>query len=308
MSNLDTLNELKAELSEKQYKVITGFDEIDKSIGGFRAGQTYVIAGLKKSGKSSILMNFISYMLKSNIKVGYLNTELSKQQYFERLSALSQNLPLSEVESDSTFPINYCTSVADSLYYAEKKDVKNNYGMCISKTIELLKGWVIAGVRVVVVDNLTTFSTNLTSGKKGWEVLSNALDTLIDFAKDNSVIMFIVIHTKDQLIFTETPAGIQKLFKDGELDTIFDKSITVNRRPTSADIFGGGSAKSQISGGILLIWRPYQDFALPEYQRMTLLIMEDFRNGVTRNEIRLDFDGSKLKFTECKTPEEIFNG
>lgn len=294
----DVLSELKTELSQPRPKVFSGFTGIDSSIEGFKSGQTYVVAGLKKSGKSSLLMNFVDFMLKTGNKVGFLNTELPKIQFFQRIAAISGDMFLSEAESLGVYPVEWYSKNKESFFYAEKTHIKDSYGLSLSKTIAIFKEWVCAGVDVILLDNLTTFSTAQTVGKKGWEILAHALDTLIDFAKENNIILFVVIHTKDQLVFTETPIGIQKLLENKTPEKIFEKSITVNRRPTSGDIFGGGAAKSQISGGILLIWRPYQDFALSDYQRIALLILEDFRDGVKQNEIRLEFDGPKLRFIE----------
>lgn len=302
----NVLSELKSELSEAKFKVMSGFDKIDGSIGGFKGGQTFVVAGLKKCGKSSLLMNFVDFMVKSGEKVGFLNTELGKGQFFQRLSAIANDLLQSETEKNVHYPIEWYDQVKENFYYAEKQNIKDSYGLSLPKTISIFKEWVLAGVKIIVLDNLTTFSTGQTAGKKGWEILAHAIDTLIDFAKENQIVLFAVIHTKYNLIFTETPAGIARLIENKEPEKIFEKSVTINRRPTSADLYGGGAAKSQISGGILLLWRPYQDFTLSEYQRITLLILEDFRDGVKNNEIRLEFDGSKLRFNEYLTPEEVF--
>lgn len=304
----NVLSELKSELSEVKFKVMSGLDKVDNSIGGFKSGQTFVIAGLKKSGKSSLLMNFVDFWIKSGEKVGFLNTELGKGQFFQRLSAIANDIFQSETEKNAVYPVEWYDQVKENFFYAEKQNIKDSYGLSLPKTIGLFKEWVLSGVKIIVLDNLTTFSTGQTMGKKGWELLAHALDTLIDFAKENQIVLFIVLHSKDSLVFTETPIGIQKLLENKEPEKILERSVTINRRPTSADLYGGGAAKSQISGGILLLWRPYQDFALSEYQRLTLLILEDFRDGAKENEIRLEFDGSKLKFNEYQTPEEIFNG
>lgn len=301
------LSELKTELSQPKFKVLSGFGKIDDSIGGFKSGQTFVIGGLKKSGKSSLLMNLADYWIKTGERVGFLNTELGKGQFFQRLSGIASDMLQVEVEKSACIPIDWLGEVKDNFYYAEKADIKDDNGLSLTKTIALFKDWVFAGTKIIILDNLTTFSTGIASGKKGWEILAHTLDTLIDFAKENQIILFVVIHTKDGLVFTETPAGIQKLISDKEPEKIFEKSVTINRRPTSGDLYGGGASKSQVSGGILLLWRPYQDFALEEYKRITMLILEDFRDGAKETEIRLEFDGSKLRFNEYLTAEEIFN-
>ncbi len=302
------LSELKAELTGEKARIFSGFKKLDEVTSGFRQGATYIVGGLKKSGKSSFLMNVVSEMLKNGQKVGFINTELSKTQFFERMSAISNGLLLKEVEKHPTYPITWLEENADNFFYGEKKDITDSLGLSIGRTLNLLNTWVMNGANVLVIDNLTTYAAQSTDSKRGWEILASALDRLIDFAKENKVILFAVVHIKDQVIFSETPQGIRNLVDKNELETIFDKSIVVNRRPTSSDLYGGGAAKSQISGGILLIWRPYQDFALTDYQRMALLILEDFRDGTLVNQIKMDFDGSRLKFAEVPTPEEIFNG
>lgn len=294
----DLVNKLEEELLESDFKIDSGFTKLDGSINGFHSGRLYILGGLKKSGKSSLEMCILNHMMNQGIKVGFINTELTFKDFVARFAAIDNNITIKEVEVNQDYSRNWLKKVKQFLFYCEKKNIQDEGKLSIEKVGHVLNDWIKRGIKVFVFDNLTTFNTQSSSGQKGWEILSNCIDNLVDAVRDNKVVGFAVIHTKPDLIFTETPEGIRKLIEDENPDKIFDKSVTVNRRPSSADLYGGGGALSQISGGVLLLWRPFQDFNKPEYQSKTLLILEDFRNGAKTNEIYLKFDGPKVRFIE----------
>ena len=292
------IDKFEEEQSSTQFTLKSGFNSLDKSINGFKSGGLYVLAGLKKSGKSSLLMNILNNIMDQGTKVGFINTELSFNQFVNRFAAVHGNLSVKEVEKNSSIGKTWLKNNKDLLFYADKKKVQRQSGFSKEALKAILTDWVRKGVKVVCFDNLTTVGTETREGLQGWQLLADFVDELVDFAKENSIVIFTVIHTKPHLVFSETPAGISHLVKENKLLDIFKDSITINRRPNSADLYGGGSALSQISGGVLLLWRPFQDFNSPEYRELTQLILEDFREGSLLSEIDLVFDLNKLKFRE----------
>lgn len=298
IGHIDLLEKFKTEQKEIRFKLNSGYESLDKSIDGFRSGALYVFAGLKKSGKSSLLMNILANFLRDNIQVGFINTELLYSQFINRFVAISENLPVKQIENQEEISEKWLEENQGLLSYCDKSTISSQLGLSKELLKGILSSWAAKGVKVVCFDNITTFGTETLADKQGWQILADLVDELVDFAKENKIVVFAVIHTKPAVIFTETPAGVRTLLEEERLEDVFKKSITTNRRPTAADLYGGGSALSQISGGVLLLWRPFQDFKLQIYKEMALLILEDFRDGAKLSEIEMRFEMEKLKFSE----------
>lgn len=296
--HIDLLEKFDEEQKEISFKLSSGFESLDKSIDGFRSGALYVFAGLKKSGKSSMLMNILAQMMKEKTPVGFVNTELSLTQFINRFAAISTDRLIKEVEADPAAGREWLKDNQGLLQYCDKKSIQDKSGFSKELLKRILTDWVQKGVKVICFDNLTTIGTETRDGLQGWQILADFMDELVDFAKENKVIIFTVIHSKPVLIFTETPAGIRTLMEEDRLGDVFKKSITTNRRPSAADLYGGGGALSQISGGVLLLWRPFQDFNSLEFRQKTMLILEDFRDGSRLSEIEMTFQMDKLCFEE----------
>ncbi len=306
VKHLDLLEKFDEEQKEVSFKLDSGFESLDRSIDGFRSGALYVFAGLKKSGKSSLLMNILASMMKKETSVGFINTELSLTQFINRFAAISTDRLIKEVEADPGAGREWLKDNQDLLQYCDKKSIQDKSGFSKELLKRILTDWVKKGVRIICFDNLTTIGTETRDGLQGWQILADFMDELVDFAKENKVVIFTVIHSKPVLIFTETPAGIRTLMEEDRLGDVFKKSITTNRRPSAADSYGGGGALSQISGGVLLLWRPFQDFNLLEFRQKTMLILEDFRDGSRLSEIEMTFQMDKLSFEEVYSADINF--
>ncbi len=300
------VEKFEEEQSQTSFTLQSGFPSLDKSIGGFKSGGCYVITGLKKSGKSALVMNFLNNIMNEGKKVGFINTELGFKQFANRFAAIDADKSIKEVEGNPDMSKAWLKKNKEFLSYRDKKSIQDKRGFSKTALKKILDEWVEKDVSAVCVDNLTTFGTEAQDGKLGWQLLADVVDELVDFGKENHIVVFIVIHTKPQLIFTETSNGIQRLIEQQKLSDVFKKSVTVNRRPNSSDIYGGGGALSQISGGVLLLWRPFQDFNLSAYRGQAMLILEDFRDGSLLTEIDLRFELNKLKFSELFSVEENF--
>lgn len=282
-------------------RLMTGFTKLDSLVGGFRTGNTYLVAGLEKSGKSALLMNFLDQMLKAGTKVGYINTELRDMEFINRMAAIRYNMPISEVENRSVLTKKWVGEVDGNFKYAgieSPLELKKDNMLSFTKTLEVMNSFVMDGAKVIMLDNLTTYSTMFEGNKRGWEILGSCITNVVNFAKEKKVAVFIVIHTKPNVVFGETPAGVRNIVSSDPAK-IFDDSVTVTRKPTLSDVYGGGSALSQLSGA-LMVWRPYQKFDQEFMRRMTHVVLDSFRHAASGSSVSMGFDGAKSLFTEEK--------
>ena len=298
----DLLSRLREKLKVGTFLIKTGFHSIDLAIGGFRGRAAYLLAAPDKAGKTGLLLRIVINMMKlGNEKVGYIDTELGLEDFAQRLAAVDLDIPFDDV----TEPMKeQCIAAFQkNLLYAGIDDpeaLKIDGNLAFSKVRSKVTEFAELGAHVVVVDNLTVFSTIPDAKKMGWESLASAVTALVGDAKEKNIVLIFVIHTKESVVFSETPQGIAKLIDSENADAIFEKSITVIKRPNLADVYGGGAAKSQLSGSMIL-WRPYQKFSDTELNAKTRLILESFR-GAKPAEIPLTFHGEKYTFTENYQP------
>ncbi len=280
-------------------KVDCGFEGIDQVVGGFRYGNVYLIGGIEKSGKSSFLMQMANYMMATGNKISYLNTELPDAEFRTAITASFNKKDKSEVEKDIELQKDWLRLFQDKFYYSgvpnlvEEKSNTPSFEKLTIKAKEHFKN----GVKIFFIDNLSTFA-NQDSNKTSWETLSKCGTRVVNFAKTTNSICFIVVHAKNNVAFSETPAGIRSYIQNNEPEKIFDESISVVKRLSSNDLHGGSVFRSQLSG-TLLIWRPLQNFAKSKtLPRLTGVILESFRHAESGAMIMMDFDGAKGIFIE----------
>jgi hypothetical protein len=98
-------------------------------------------------------------------------------------------------------------------------------------------------------------------------------------------------------VFSETPAAIKDFIENDKPERVFEKSLTLIRKPSGADIYGGGACRSQVSGTIL-IWRPFQYFTKESLNQMSEILLESFRHAPSASSVKMTFHGEKGLFTQ----------
>jgi hypothetical protein len=267
--------------------VKTGFIRFDSILGGFKSGGMYLVAGVKKSGKSSLVLNFVKGFISKGNSVCYASTELTEEdvELYNGKNWLSDN---------------------PGFLYTDIR-LSPNLSDVVSRVEEILNN---GDTKILILDNLTSFGLNNALGKEEWNRIAAAGDAFRKLAIKWNIVLLAVVHLNKGLRIREIPLSVKKLIQKGNPSGIFDESVSVWREPTSDDIKGGEAFKSQVFGEILL-WRPYQDFELPEYNKLTQVIIEGGRyNG--GGKIKYHFDGKAKTFTEIEEPtfeeaKQIFN-
>lgn len=283
--------------------IYSGFPKLDSSTGGFELSRTYPVAGLEKSGKSTFLMNMVNNMLLVGIKVGIIDTELGHMDFFRRMAAIYSGLHEKDPKNNRENINTWVGKFIDTglLSYCEVKDIIFQGVPSIGRVEAKFDLWIKAGVKVLVFDNITTIQNSLVGDLQGWQVLSVFCCELMKYIQARTVVFFPVLHTKSSnLLTSESTEKIKKIMENQNPHEIFEKSVTVNFKPNKSSLYGGSGMLSQITGGILLLWRPYQDFGDPKFQRLSRLILEDFRSKSQNfiNEIDFDFDQTQSRYYE----------
>jgi len=287
---------LKQQIDEQVDETfLSGYKEVDDITGGFRYQNIYLVAGLEKSGKSSWLMNMLQSKLNSGTKIGYVNTEMPILEFSRRMSAYWKEIEYSGVTDELV--IEWSAQFATKFSYLGVENLESQEQMI--KDI----GGFVKKVDCLVFDNITSWGNKLVKGKEGWQITADLIDQLLKITKQNKVVTFMVMHMRPDLVVSSTIRANEKAiteFKDSP-EIIFEKSESFVRKPTLADVYGGGSALSQISGAVL-IWRPYQKFVSEDMNAYTQIILESFRHS-PQSALQVYFNGRTGKFSTKKYEE-----
>jgi replicative DNA helicase len=82
----------------KQRGIATEYQDLDKMLGGFKAGDLVIIAARPGVGKTALLLNFAQKMALAGRKVGFFSLEMGKEQLAMRMLAMGSSIPTERVD------------------------------------------------------------------------------------------------------------------------------------------------------------------------------------------------------------------
>jgi len=297
---MNTAQILLGSKEETDKIVLTGIRSLDDSMGGLRGGNTYLLAGLEKSGKTSLLLNWVSSILKEKRKITYISTEMSYKELVGRLATI-RGISI-DFDNPSEKKLLH-QEIEEYLTFVGIDDLLEEGGISVKKTASTVEKNIWDGGEIIILDNLTTFGSQQTGTEATWIKVAVAITKMVNLAKVNKVPIIIVLHVKPSTTFQNSPKGIQEIAKSDNPLKIFEESVTIIGRPSLNDVYGGGGVLSQLSGAILL-WRPFQKFSIAKFRGESMLILDSMRHSESGVQIRLNYDGKSGKFYEQMAQEE----
>lgn len=254
--------------------VNTGIPSLDEILHGFYTGGCYIVGGEEKSGKTSLILNFVKNFVESGYRVFYSSTELKEddvQDYLDSISGqpgwANPNFQFYDLESGT-----------------------------LAEHLKILESELTSGTRIAVIDNLTSYRDHSDLGRDEWMRISQAGDGYRRLARKWNAMILMVVHLNQGTRLNEIPRSVKELLQKRQAEKIFEESVSIYRKPTKDDLKGGSGYRSQTLGQ-LLIWRPYQGFYSTDLNKLCAVIVENNRHGPT-GEVRLTFDGLTKKFGE----------
>lgn len=278
-------------------RIKTGFFDFDSSIGGFRKSGTYLVAGAEKSGKSSFLLQCIINFVAEGKKVAIFDTELDNLQFYSRLLALDNNIPVKEAEIDKEGVKTIQKKYYDKIIRFDHQRLSKEGMFDFDLTADLaIKSVTDLGCQILIFDNITTYQTQDKDSQ--YLVLPSVISKIINLTKELSVWSFLVTHLKPDVKISNLPEKVKEYIKNEEPEKIFSDSTSLIRKPTTSDIYGGQQALSQLSG-TLIIWRPYQHFSnFEKHKSFCQVLAVSFRDS-TSSDCYFIFNEEKVRFCEA---------
>lgn len=253
-------------------RVPLGYAQLDNLLGGgLKRGCCYLFAGIEKSGKSTYLFNVISNSINRSTACGLISTEMNFADVIGRIMSVNNMVGGSPAE---TRPWRNKVNNFFSFYGSDELTIGGKYSF--PKILKALDEMNKARVELAIIDNLTSLGAEA----GGYKELGGYISQLFTYVKEKTKMAVIfVLHVKQDVVFKETPKGIHELVKSGKAEEVLTESVTIVSRPSLRDVYGGGQALSQITGGALFIWRPFQKFDAETFRKMGLIMVDTHRYG-----------------------------
>lgn len=187
----------------KLEKVKTGWDELDRKIGGIYMSEVTVLSGSNSSGKSSWLNSLILNIIQQDYKVALWSGELRAdilKSWIQMVAAGSNNLRPSQFDQGRYYVPDNIGERIDTWLDGKFYLYNNAYGTKAEQILHDMEILLKAGVKVFILDNLMTLDVNLFDGDK-----NNKQKELIlrikDFAMKNMVHIILVAHPRKSMAF-----------------------------------------------------------------------------------------------------------
>ena len=187
-----------------------GIDEIDKYCT-WELGRLCTVTGIPSSGKSEFVDYLVSRLnLKYGWKAAYFTPENYPLKYHyakihEKFSGYKFRKETDKTDFQSIFE-----HIKDNFFY-----IMNETDLTIKSVIKSAKSYVKQkGIKILVVDPYNKLDHQLEKGENETQYVSRFLDVLINFARFNNVLIFLIAHPRK----VET----------GKIPTMYDISGSAN--------------------------------------------------------------------------------
>lgn len=264
----DVVRRLADRRPDESFVVSTGFDSLDRCLGGFRAGQLIVLGARPSCGKSALGLQFAKAAAVSGSPSLFISIEMDESELGARAIAASLGCNVSELLSGTIDDgaRSEIRDLADSLA-SVPWSLLEAYGPTVEELAASIRLAVARGTRLVVVDYVSLVVTDGNSRKSHVERIGEITKTLKRTARKCAVPIVL----------------LAQLNRDVEGD---GKA----RRPIPKDLKYSGDLE-QDSDVVLFIHRP--DRFLPE----TEIIVAKQRNGPL-DIVPVTYDGARFTFQE----------
>jgi len=193
MECFNTINEIRAN-KHRLIGMRTPWDNVNKTISNLRKGRTYIIGGLKKTGKSRFAIHLTSGLLKDGHSGVWFSMEMQPFAIHTCLLACRKDINTNDLqtgaikERDQEPLMNETMKyVNEPLYISNKSSVSPAY---ISTVIKSRKHK--GALDFVVIDYVQRMKGRVNSRSNRVEELENIMADLSDIARDENVAMIIL--------------------------------------------------------------------------------------------------------------------
>lgn len=181
----------------EQVGISTGMPIYDKAIGGgLRPGSVNVIASRAKIGKSTLAINIGLHVASMGIPVLYLDSEMSKEDSWNRMIACLSEIDNADIETGQYVKyLSQKRKVDHAISNLEKIPLyyQSIAGQPLETQVALIKRWIISDVGlnkngqakpcIVIYDYLKLMSEESGKGYQEYQAIGFLMTSLVNFCK-----------------------------------------------------------------------------------------------------------------------------
>ena len=269
---------------EMESNISTGFDNIDRIIGGFSYGELVLIAARPGMGKTSMLM-MLSLKISKQLPVLFITFSMTAKEITKRFNSILTGISFKSNDNFSASEILILQDLADEIGQYKihlSDDCHRNITAIKDLCIQQVKE---NGVRCVFFDNIQTINSSRYYQNRHQE-LEYIMHELKQVAKQLDICIIL----------------------DSQLSRAVENRPGGSKRPMLSDLRESGSIE-QDADMVLFLYRPeYYGLEEDEQGRSNIgigeVIIAKHRNGETGT-VPLRFVGKYVKFTDL---EEDYGG
>jgi replicative DNA helicase len=135
-----------------------GLKSLDRVTGGIEPGKSYVIGGLKKSGKTKFALNTTLNMIKAGVPVGWISLEMGKPYLLRWFLSHISRIPADKLKTGKNLTAAEKEKIekAYKYLYSQKNRlfIDDRAGLDINQITAVIRKFAIKGVKVVFLDYL----------------------------------------------------------------------------------------------------------------------------------------------------------
>lgn len=208
----------------QQIGISTGMPIYDQAIGGgLRPGSVNVIASRAKVGKSSLALNVALHIGKLGIPILYLDSEMSKEDSWNRMIASLAEINISDIESGKYNQFMTQKNKVDKAI-SELKSLPIYYqsiaGQPLENQVSFIKRWLITDVGLnkngqskpcmVIYDYLKLMNEEEGKGYQEYQAIGFLMTSLVNFCKKYNFPILSFIQTNRDGISKEDSSTISQ--------------------------------------------------------------------------------------------------
>lgn len=81
----------------REFRIVTGYGNLDKMLGGFSCGNLIAVGARTSLGKTSLLLNFALKFLQQKMRVLFVSAEMVTDEILDRMVSMDADLPISQL-------------------------------------------------------------------------------------------------------------------------------------------------------------------------------------------------------------------
>jgi len=206
-----------------------GLNELDTTTGGIERSKSYVIGGLKKSGKTKLLINTQANLLKNNVRCGWISLEMNAKNLMRWILSRIAHVDSDKIRKGfiSNEEIERLRTVTDWLRINHKLiHIDDRPALETIQVRGLIRKWAKLGVGVVFLDYLQRLHIDTSRGDNRATAIQRATVELADIAKEYNVALVYLSQLRNEA--EGRMAGIGDLKESGGIGESVDCAIILN--------------------------------------------------------------------------------